>query len=105
MDRSLLWHFPYYHPEQGYADAKESIGMDDFCVSKTRPQSAIRRGRYKLIWFAENERFELYDLQVDIGEQSDLSDAQADIADNLYEELRRSLDQRHDRRRTGCSCR
>ncbi len=90
-DRSLLWHFPYYHPERGYKDAKRTIGIDDFRVSQTRPQSALRRGRYKLIWFAEDDRVELYDLESDPGEQHDLSATSAEIADTLRRELRLKL--------------
>lgn len=92
--RNLLWHFPYYHPETGFAKAPESIGIDDFVTSRTRPQSAIRRGKYKLLHFAEDDRIELYDLSKDIGEQRDLSGEQADIArrlrDELQDELKRS---------------
>lgn len=50
-ERPLLWHFPYYHPERGYAKALPEIGVSDFAVSQTRPQSALRRGRWKLLHF------------------------------------------------------
>ncbi|MGK0239496.1 MAG: arylsulfatase A-like enzyme [Candidatus Pelagisphaera sp.] len=74
VDRSLYWHFPYYHPEGNkFGRAKDSIGIDDFSVSKTRPQSAIRKGEFKLICFDENKRSELYNLVEDLSEQNDLS--------------------------------
>ena len=73
FDRELVWHFPYYHPERGYRKAQGAIGIDDFAVSKTHPQSAIRVGRFKLLHDYETERTELYDLNDDLGEQQDLS--------------------------------
>ncbi|PHQ36932.1 sulfatase [Rhodopirellula bahusiensis] len=90
-ERSLIWHFPYYHPETGFAKAPDSIGVDDFTTSRTRPQSAIRRGRYKLLQFAEDDRVELYDLDTDIGEQNDLSSEQPDLAAKLRQELQETL--------------
>ena len=60
--RMMVWHFPYYHPEKGYVDAPESIGIDDGFTSKTRPQSAIRIGPTKVIHFYEDTREEAYDL-------------------------------------------
>ncbi|MCO8124001.1 sulfatase [Stieleria sp. TO1_6] len=86
-DRELLWHFPYYHPETGYSKAAGSIGVDDFVVSRTRPQSAIRSGHYKLLWFAEDDRVELYDLRSDIAEQHDLTTTLPQIADQLKQRL------------------
>jgi len=88
---SLIWHFPYYHPENGFAKAPDSIGIDDFATSRTRPQSAIRRGQFKLLQFAEDNRVELYDLSNDIGELHDLSTQQADLASELQQELRQTL--------------
>lgn len=90
-DRSLLWHFPYYHPERGYKNAKQTIGMDDFRVSQTRPQSALRKGPYKLLWFAEDSHVELYDLQSDPGEQTDLAPANQQLANDLKRELHLQL--------------
>ena len=60
IDRdSLVWHFPYYHPPPGYEG--------------TTPQSAIRQGDFKLLYFYEEDRTELYDLSRDPDEQHDLS--------------------------------
>jgi uncharacterized sulfatase len=71
--RSLLWHFPYYHPEKGYDEARAAIGVDDFAVSQTRPQSALRLGDWKLIHFYEDDRDELYHLERDPAEQRNLA--------------------------------
>ena len=86
--RTFVWHFPYYHPETGYAKAKPAIGVDDFAVSQTRPQSAIRVGQWKLLHFYEEERDELYDLADDLSEQRDLAAREPGRA----RALRRQLD-------------
>ena len=90
-ERTLLWHFPYYHPERGYKDAQNKIGINDFAVSKTTPQSALRRGRYKLLYFYETEGAELYDLVADPGEQHDLSGMTPDVAKELKNVLLQQL--------------
>lgn len=59
VERSLYWHFPFYHPPRDYEG--------------TTPVSAVRSGDYKLIYFYENEQAELYNLENDIGEEHDLS--------------------------------
>ncbi|TWU42126.1 sulfatase [Novipirellula artificiosorum] len=96
--RNLVWHFPYYHPESGFAKAIDTIGVDDFAVSKTRPQSAMRRGDLKIIYFDEDQRSELYDLNDDLAEQRDLSDAKPALTARLTKELQQTLDQMHARR-------
>ena len=91
LDRSLLWHFPYYHPERGYKDARDEIGINDFAVSKTRPQSALRHGDYKLLYFHEDQSVELYDLANDLGEQKDVSESQRELTGKLKRELQERL--------------
>lgn len=97
-DRSLLWHFPYYHPEKGYAKAAENIGVDDFQTSKTHPHSAIRVGNYKLIQFAEDQRVELYDLRSDLSESQDIHQQLPDVAFRLRNRLNRELNRVNARR-------
>ena len=89
--REIIWHFPYYHPETGYAAAIEEIGVSDFKVSKTHPHSAIRIGRNKLLWFPETDRVELYDLEADISESKDLSEQKLEVADRLATRLKEYL--------------
>ncbi len=75
LKRTFVWHFPYYHPEgDKYEKAISEIGIEDLSVSKTLPQSAIRQGNYKLIYFYEDDKTELYDLNDDITEHTDLSE-------------------------------
>jgi uncharacterized sulfatase len=56
-------------------------------VSQTTPQSSIRKGNYKLIYFYEDDRVELYDLSKDISECNDLSQSRPWDAKRLKDEL------------------
>jgi len=72
--RPLIWHFPYYHPEmKAYQKAKSKIGKEDGYISQTKPQSSIRQGDFKLMYFYENDNVELYNLKDDPSELNDLS--------------------------------
>tara|TARA_B100001123_G_C15277221_1_gene1012635 strand:- start:671 stop:2080 length:1410 start_codon:yes stop_codon:yes gene_type:complete len=63
QSRDLIWHFP------AYLEADRSVSGP----WRTTPASAIRRGSYKLIYFFEEGRSELYDLTKDVSESDDLS--------------------------------
>lgn len=91
-DRSLLWHFPYYHPEgDSYDSAIEIIGKEDGAISQTKPHSAIRKGDYKLLYFYEDESSELYNIKMDPAESKDLSKEEKKIKKELEQELLDSL--------------
>jgi uncharacterized sulfatase len=90
-ERALVWHFPYYHPETGFAAARATIGVDDFAVSRTLPHSAIRAGDWKLLHFYEDGRDELYQLSADISEQCDLAAREPARARDLRARLDRHL--------------
>ncbi len=90
-ERSLLWHFPFYHPEKNFAKAPAHIGINDFVTSQTRPHSALRVGRHKLLHFDEDDRDELYDLTADPGERQDLADQQPALTRQLRERLEAEL--------------
>jgi len=66
-DEALMFHFPHYQV--------------------IAPHSAIRLGRYKLIRFYEDQKLELYDLQSDLGEQTDLASQLPDVSENLRNKL------------------
>ncbi|MDE0110307.1 MAG: sulfatase [Bryobacterales bacterium] len=67
-DRALYWHYPAYH--------------------HSTPASSIRLGRYKLLEFYEGDRRELYDLEADLGEETDLAEKEP----RRVEELAKRLD-------------
>jgi WD40 repeat protein len=86
--RSLIWHFPYYHPElRAYQKAAPKIGKEDGFISQTKPQSSIRRGDYKLIYFYEDDQVELYNLKTDPSESNNLSYIMAAKASELKSAL------------------
>jgi len=55
---------------------------------KNRLGSVIRKGRYKLIQFYDDQSVELYDLETDLGEKKDLSKEKPDLARVLESELK-----------------
>lgn len=68
--RSIYWHFPHY----------SNHGMQS-------PGGAIRSGRYKLLEYFENGTIQLFDLENDLGEQTDLSKTKPEKAKKLQAEL------------------
>jgi len=79
IQRELFFHFPYYHPAKGYEG--------------TKPCSSIRSNDgYKLLYFYEDERLELYDLNKDPSEKNDLSKVEPDRASDLKKRLLKRLD-------------
>jgi len=80
-ERPLFWHFPVYL-EGGNNETQDTI-------FRTRPGSAVRSGYWKLIEYFEDEDFELYNLEDDIGEKTN----QASSNPKKLHELRIILDQ------------
>jgi len=68
---ALYWHFPHY----------SNHGMQS-------PGGAIRCGQYKLLEYFENGTVQLFDLEVDLEEQNDLSQRHPEIAGQLLKKLR-----------------
>ena len=66
-DRDIFWHYPHYH--------------------HSRPAGAIRNGVWKLIEFYDTEEVELYNLDSDISEKTDLSKKIPEKADELRRRL------------------
>ena len=66
LDRkALYWHFPHFSNEG------------------SRPSSAVRSGRWKLIEHLENGRIELFDLEKDLGETTNLAGKMPERASQL----------------------
>lgn len=72
---ALYWHYPHYG-NQGSA-----------------PGSAIRSGEWKLIWWHEDDRRELYHLGHDLGEEQDVAARNPQVAARLYAMLRTWLEE------------
>ena len=67
--RDLFWHYPHYGNQGG------------------EPSSIIRRGPWKLIHYWEDGRQELYNIQDDLGEISDVAAQHPQLAKTLNEAL------------------
>jgi arylsulfatase A len=77
----LYWHYPHLsNQDQG----SEKISGGAFV-------SAVRKDNWKLIYFYEDERYELYDLAADESETTNSLAAQPTIADELTQALRAYL--------------
>ena len=68
-ERPLFWHFPHYGNQGG------------------EPSSIVRKGDWKLIWYHEDGRYELYNLAEDLGEQKDVLETYPEKAVELKELL------------------
>ncbi|MDY7023233.1 MAG: sulfatase [Cyanobacteriota bacterium] len=73
--RSLGWHFPHYMPRENVT-----------------PSSVLRYGNYKLHYWYENGRIELYDLEKDEGETKNLAGQKPELASQLKQRLFRWLE-------------
>jgi arylsulfatase A-like enzyme len=77
--KAIYFHFPHYIA--GYRpDPKVRTYW-------TRPCSAIRQGDYKLIYFDQDHRVELYNLRNDIGEKNNLADKAPARAKKMRQKL------------------
>ena len=72
--RPLLWHYPVYGQ---YREGR----------FRRTPMSAIRRGSFKLVYHYEGDFAQLFDLDEDPGEQTDLAGQQPALAASLKEQL------------------
>ena len=77
-ERSLYWHFPNNWGPKG-----PGIG----------PSSSIRHGAWKLIFYYESRRFELFNVAEDLSEQHDLAEDYPAMKIQLADELRTYLEE------------
>jgi arylsulfatase A-like enzyme len=72
-ERDLFWHYPHYGNQGG------------------EPSSMIRSKDWKLIYYHEDGRYELYDLSKDIGEQNDVAQQHPETVSSLRKKLNKWL--------------
>lgn len=72
--RPLFWHYPHYGNQGG------------------EPASMIREGKWKLIHYYEDDHQELYDLEADPREQTDVFSENSDVAERLGDLLQSYLE-------------
>lgn len=80
-ERELHWHFPAYLE----ASAKKGTW-------RATPCGVIRKGRYKLIESFEDGSMQLFDLQVDPGEQRNLAGTMPEVRQDLLDRMNRWRD-------------
>lgn len=76
-DRPLFWHYPHYGNQGG------------------EPSSIIRDGDWKLIFYHEDGRYELYNLAEDLGETKPLNDVYPKKLESLKRRLHKWLEETH----------
>ncbi len=85
-ERPLFFHFPLYIGDNGPV-LPSFDGENNYW--RAVPLSAIISGDWKLIYYYEYERYELYNLKDDISEQNDLSSKNVGEAINLLDKLKK----------------
>ncbi len=65
----LYWHYPHYHPEGA------------------TPYSSLRAGDWKLIYFYETAKKELYNLKADPGELNDMAKKETKVTEALFKKI------------------
>lgn len=68
-ERPLYWHYPHYGNQGG------------------EPHAVLRRGKWKLIHYWEDDRDELYDLSTDIAEENNLAEKRSVLTRDLRNDL------------------
>lgn len=88
-ERAIFWHFPLY------ANIDHGVHPGTFPVFGTEnlywrgvPATVIRRGKYKLIYYYEDQSCRLFDVVNDMGEKKDLSEEQPELAAQMLAELK-----------------
>ena len=79
----IFWHFP------AYLRGNDDESREPDLPFRTTPAGVIRDGRWKLIEWFDDGGLELYDLDADPGELTDLSESAIEIRDTLAAELMR----------------
>ena len=79
-EKTLLWHYP---------NNWTTVNLKGISWA-----SAIRKGKWKLIYFHKAAKLELYDIQADIGEKNDLSMLQAEKLKEMAGLLTKELKER-----------
>ena len=85
QERSLFFHFPLYLGGSRDAVLPAWDGQENYW--RAVPSTTIISGDWKLIYYYEYDRYELFNLNDDISEQNDLSSTKPEIGNKLLDEL------------------
>jgi arylsulfatase A-like enzyme len=80
--RSLYWHFPAYLQSYQRFDEQRDV------LFRSRPCSIIRNGKWKLHEYFEDGGLELYDLEADPGESTNLAESHPAETKRLHDDLK-----------------
>lgn len=94
-ERDIFWYYPLYLAGRDAKSIDRGWEGDNIFPKygtnkrtwRAVPSSTIMRGDWKLIYFYEYDKYELYNLAKDVGETKDLSESNPEIARKLYERL------------------
>jgi len=86
VDRPLVWHFPNFWGGLEHPHYRTGPGLG--------PSSTLRRGDWKLIYYHDGRRFELFNLADDLGETRNLADERPDRLASMARELSALLRER-----------
>jgi arylsulfatase A-like enzyme len=84
FDRSLVWHYPVFWGGLTSPSYVQGPGMG--------PSSTIRRDHWKLIYYHDGQRMELFNLDEDLSEKQNLVAEHPDIVSKLSIELSEYLE-------------
>jgi arylsulfatase A-like enzyme len=79
--RSIYWHFP------AYLDAYSVWDEQQDPLFRSRPCGVVRKGKWKLMQFFETGDTELYDLDGDIGETTNVAAENPQVVKGLFADL------------------
>ncbi len=85
-ERAIFWHYPLYLTGGKGNKVLPVYGTGEL-YWRAVPSSAIVKGEWKLIYYYEYERYKLFNLKHDIGEQRDLAESHPEKAKALHGEL------------------
>ncbi|MEM7144784.1 MAG: sulfatase [Verrucomicrobiota bacterium] len=83
-ERSIFWHYPLYL--QGIGLEFEVPGGKTYSW-RGFPSTTLRKGKYKLVEFLEDNSIALYDLDKDPAESNNLADTMPELAAQLRAEI------------------
>lgn len=81
-ERALFWHFPIYLQNYGRNEGNRDP------LFRTRPGSAVRLGQWKLHEYFEDGGLELYNLETDLGETTNLAAGHPEKVKQLHDLLK-----------------
>lgn len=93
QEHSYYFHFPLYLGGSRDAVLPTWDGRENYW--RAVPSTTVISGDWKLIYYYEYDRYELFNLNDDISEQNDLSSDNPEKADELINELKRWTDDVH----------